>query len=248
MIMAKNFIGTSGWSYDHWIGMFYPEDLGKDRWLEFYTESFDSVELNASFYRLPRKKTFQNWGRRTPPEFIFSVKMSRYVTHVKRLLNPEDSLRMFFDSVSGLGDKCSTILIQLPPGMRFDLERVDSFLKGLTDRYRSYRFTLECRNKSWFNDEVYNLFRKYGIALCISDTPCYPYAEVVTSDFVYVRLHGHEQLYASNYSDQQLEEWADKIRKWNEKGMDVYVYFDNDANAYAVKNALKLKELLGYST
>jgi len=248
MIMAKNFIGTSGWSYDHWIGMFYPEDLGKDRWLEFYTESFDSVELNASFYRLPRKKTFQNWRRRTPPEFIFSVKMSRYVTHVKRLLNPEDSLRMFFDSVSGLGDKCSTILIQLPPGMRFDLERVDSFLKGLTDRYRSYRFTLECRNKSWFNDEVYNLFRKYGIALCISDTPCYPYTEVVTSDFVYVRLHGHEQLYASNYSDQQLEEWADKIRKWNEKGMDVYVYFDNDANAYAVKNALKLKELLGYST
>jgi len=243
--MARNFIGTSGWSYDHWIGKFYPENLNKNKWLEFYTESFDSVELNASFYRLPRKKTFQNWKKRTPPEFIFAVKMSRYVTHVKRLLDPEESLQIFFDAVSSLEEKCSAVLIQLPPSLKFDLERVDKFLRELNTNYKEYRFTLECRNQSWFNDEVYNLFKKYGIALCISDTPCYPYAEEVTAEFVYVRLHGHEQLYASNYSDQQLEEWANRIKHWNEKGMDVYVYFDNDANAYAVKNALKLKELLG---
>ncbi len=243
--MARNFIGTSGWSYDHWIGIFYPENLKKDRWLEYYMKKFDSVELNASFYRLPRKKTFQNWKKRTPSGFTFSVKMSRYVTHMKKLLNPEESLRMFFDSVSGLEEKCNVILIQLPPSLKFDPERVDKFLRELGRNYKEYRFTLECRNQSWFNDEVYSLFRKYGISLCISDTPCYPYAEVVTSDFVYVRLHGHEQLYASKYRDQQLLEWGEKIRHWNKKALDVYVYFDNDANAYAVENALKLKELLG---
>lgn len=242
--MAGNFIGTSGWSYDHWANQFYPKDLNKNRWLEFYTENLDSVELNASFYRLPKKKTFENWWERTPDCFTFSVKMSRYVTHVKRLLDPEDSLKVFFDAVGGLGEKCSTVLIQLPPSLGFETGRVNTFLEELTVKYGDYRFTFECRHQSWFNDGVYDLLRRYGIALCISDTPCYPYSEEVTSGFVYVRLHGHEQLYASDYSDQQLREWADKIRAWNIGGKDVFIYFDNDANAYAVKNALRLRELL----
>ncbi len=242
--MARNFVGTSGWSYDHWIGRFYPEDLGRGEWLEYYTRRFDSVELNASFYRLPSKKTFRNWGERTPPGFTFAVKMSRYVTHVKKLLDPGESLRIFFDAVGGMGGKCGVVLIQLPPSLKFDFDRVDRFLRELRGGYGGYRFALECRNQSWFNEGVYNLVRNYGVAFCISDTPCYPYAEEITADFVYIRLHGHEQLYASRYSDQQLLDWGGKIREWNDHALDVYVYFDNDANAYAVENALKLREIL----
>jgi uncharacterized protein YecE (DUF72 family) len=243
--MTRNFIGTSGWSYDHWVGRFYPGDLNRREWLEFYTKSFDSVELNASFYRLPKKETFRNWRTITPPGFRLSVKMSRYVTHVKKLLSAEESLGIFFDAVSGLGDKCSAVLIQLPPSLKFDPERTDKLLHELKGNYDEYRFTMECRNQSWFNKEVYDLFEEYGVAFCISDTPCYPYTEVVTADFVYVRLHGHEQLYASNYGDEQLGEWANRIKEWNDEDRDVYVYFDNDANAYAIENALKLNEYLG---
>ena len=207
-------------------------------------QHFDTVELNASFYRLPKKKTFVNWRERTPKNFIYSVKMSRYVSHIKRLLDPEESLPRFFESVSALKEKCGPILIQLPPSMKFNEERVIHFLEVLTQTYKGYRFTMECRNESWFLGPVYKLLRGYGVALCLADTPTYPYVEEITSDFVYIRLHGHEQLYASNYSDQQLEEWGVKIRKWNKEGMDVYVYFDNDANAYAPRNALSLKDIL----
>jgi len=242
-IMA-NYIGTSGWSYDHWRGLFYPEELSKGKWLEFYVEKFDTAELNSSFYRLPKRKTFENWRKRTPKNFIFSVKMSRYISHVKRLLDPEESLSRFFEAVSALKEKCGPILIQLPPGLKFDEDRLKNFLELLTRDYRGYRFTMECRNETWFQDPVYEIFRKYNIALCLADTPMYPYAEEITSNFVYIRLHGHERLYASNYSNRQLDELAEKIRKWNKKDMDVYVYFDNDANAYAPKNALRLKEIL----
>lgn len=239
-----NYIGTSGWSYDHWQGLFYPQELSKGRWLEFYMQHFDTVELNTSFYRLPKKKTFVNWRERTPKNFIYSVKMSRYVSHIKRLLNPEESLPRFFESVSALKEKCGPILIQLPPSLKFNEERTENFLRVLTRDYSSYRFTLECRNESWFLKPVYKLLKGYGVALCLADTPNCPYVEEITSDFIYIRLHGHEQLYASNYGDQQLEAWGVKIRGWNNEGMDVYVYFDNDANAYAPKNALGLKEIL----
>ncbi len=244
MVASVNLIGTSGWSYDHWKGIFYPNDLGKRNWLEFYARSLGSVELNASFYRLPSKKIFRSWKDRTPDGFVFAVKMSRYVTHSKRLLNVDESLSIFFDALSGLGRKCSVVLIQLPPSLEFDLKRVGVFLDELTGNYVEHRFTVECRNQSWFNKGVYSLFRRYGIAFCISDTPCYPYTEEITSDFVYVRLHGHEQLYRSCYSDGQLREWAEKVIEWNNLGRDVYVYFDNDANAYAVRNALRLREFL----
>jgi uncharacterized protein YecE (DUF72 family) len=239
-----NYIGTSGWSYSHWQGLFYPQELSKGRWLEFYMQHFDTVELNASFYRLPKKKTFENWRARTPKDFVFSVKMSRYVSHIKRLLDPEESLPRFFESVSALKEKCGPILIQLPPSMKFNEERVINFLEVLTQTHKGYRFTMECRNESWFLDQVYALLKQYGVALCLADTPKYPYVEEITSDFIYIRLHGHEQLYTSNYSDQQLEDWGMKIREWNQEGMDVYVYFDNDANAYAPRNALDLKEIL----
>lgn len=240
--MPKIFIGTSGWSYPHWINLFYPEEIPRGKWLEFYTKKFDTVELNASFYRLPRKITFENWRKRTPEGFIFSVKMSRYVSHIKKLSSPRESLSKFFDAILPLKEKIPVILIQLPPSLKFYEGIADEFLKELTKN--DYGFTLECRNKTWFQDSAYKIFKKYKIALCIADTPQYPYAEEITSDFVYIRLHGHEILYGSNYTEKQLQEWAKKIRKWNKKGMNVYIYFDNDANAYAVHNALRLKEIL----
>ncbi|HIE33949.1 MAG TPA: DUF72 domain-containing protein [Candidatus Altiarchaeales archaeon] len=242
--MLRNFIGTSGWCYNHWVGRFYPENLYSYRWLEYYMKKFDTVELNASFYRLPREKTFENWRKRTPENFLFSVKMNRFVTHVKRLLESKNELKNFFSRVSKLEEKCGPILIQLPPSLEFEMSRTEKFLRELEKNYRNYKFTIECRNETWFNKGVYDLFKEYSIALCISDTPNYPYVEKITADFVYVRLHGHEVLYASNYSEEQLQDWASKIRKWNNKDLDVYVYFDNDADAYAVFNALRLKEIL----
>jgi len=238
-----NFVGTSGWSYDHWTGRFYPQDIDRRKWLEFYCREFDTVELNSSFYRLPRRKTFENWRNRSPKNFIFSVKMSRYVSHVKRLIEPEKTLSKFFESVSGLREKCGPILIQLPPSLGFEQQRAENFFREL-EKY-NYKLTLECRNKSWFFKDSYNLMKEYNIALCLADTPHFPYAEEITSDFVYIRLHGHERLYASNYSEEQLQGWVEKIRGWNKKKkMNCYVYFDNDANAYAVDNAIRLKEIL----
>ena len=240
----KNFIGTSGWSYDHWRGLFYPGDLGKAGWLEFYAEKFDSVELNATFYRLPKEETVRMWRGRTPKDFVFAVKLSRYVTHVKRLLDAGDSLSLFVDRVRHLKEKCGPILIQLPPNLKFNRVRFRDFAAILVGEYKTHRFTLECRNETWFNSGVYDLLRDYGISLCISDTPHYPYSEEVTSSFIYARLHGHEQLYTSNYGREQLGEWAEKIRGWNSDDLDVYIYFDNDANAYAPHNALMLREFL----
>jgi len=172
--------------------------------------------------------------------------MNRFVTHLKRLLESKNELKNFFSRVSKLEEKCGPILIQLPPSLEFERDRTEKFLRELEKNYRNYRFTMECRNETWFNKEVYNLFENYNIALCISDTPNYPYAEEITADFVYVRLHGHEVLYVSNYSEEQLQDWASKIRRWNNNDLDVYVYFDNDADAHAVFNALRLREILQY--
>ncbi len=242
--MSSILIGTSGWSYNHWVGNFYPNNLSKWKWLEFYTEQFNTVELNTTFYRLPMEKTFQNWYRRTPNGFVFSVKMSRYITHIKKLRECDDNISIFFDRIKELKEKCPIILIQLPPSLEFKRNVAENFMDGLTSSHGNYRYTIECRNLSWFSEDSYRLMSKYGIALCFADTPRYPYEEKETADFIYIRLHGHEVLYASDYSKEQLETWANKINGWLDNGMDVYVYFDNDAYAYAPKNAKMLKDIL----
>lgn len=234
-------IGTSGWSYDHWQGLFYPEDLSKDKWLEYYAQSFDTVELNSSFYHLPKLKTFENWRERTPKSFLFSVKSSRFISHILKLNSVRKPLQSLLDAASGLSEKLGPILFQLPPNFTFDLGRLKKFLKILpTDK----RFTFEFRHESWFCSEVYELLRKNNLALTISDMPKYPLVFETTADFVYVRLHGHKVLYVSKYSKAELEVWAQKIKGWLADDLDVYVYFDNDANANAVQNAQELKRPL----
>jgi len=232
-------IGTSGWSYNHWKGLFYPEELPKEEWLEHYCQHFDTVELNSSFYHLPKLMTFENWYKRTPNGFLFSVKGSRFISHILKLNRAREPLQRLLDIASGLKEKLGPILFQLPPNFTIDLERLEKFAKVLpTDR----RFTFEFRHESWFGDETYNLLKKNNLALTISDTPKYPLVFEVTADFVYVRLHGHEVLYASKYSQTELKEWAERIKGWLEQNLDVHIYFDNDAHAHAIQNAQELRE------
>lgn len=232
-------IGTSGWNYDHWKEKFYPSDVAKTRWLEHYSDHFDTVEVNATFYRLPKANTFENWYERTPENFQWAVKGSKFITHTKRLTEAREPLDRLYQSVQILREKTGPILFQLPPSLTFEKARFQAFCKELRP---GLRHTLEVRHASWIDERVFKILKENNIALCISDTAGrYPYCEAVTADFIYVRLHGSKQLYASEYSEHELQEWAKKIRTWNR---DTYIYFDNDHEAYAVKNAGRLKQIL----
>jgi len=232
-------IGTSGWNYNHWKKTFYPPDVTKSKWLEYYTDHFDTVEVNATFYRLPKAKTFENWYERTPENFQWAIKGSKFITHTKRLKKTGEPLERLYKSVQTLKEKTGPILFQLPPSLRFEQERFQAFCKDLRP---GFRYTLEVRHDSWIDEKVFKILKENNVALCISDSAGrYPYCEAVTADFIYVRLHGSKQLYASEYSETELQEWANKIREWNG---DTYVYFDNDHEAYAVKNAIRLKQIL----
>ncbi|NIM47423.1 MAG: DUF72 domain-containing protein [Candidatus Aenigmarchaeota archaeon] len=242
--MAKVYIGTSGYSYPHWSdGVFYPSGLYQPKWLEFYAENFNTVELNVTFYRLPAKKVFEGWYGRTPKDFLFVVKGSRFITHIKRLKNVEEPISLLFDRALALKEKLGMILWQLPPSLKVDTKRLEQFLKLLKTQSKS-RYTFEFRNQSWFTDKIYELLKKYNAALCIADSPSFPKEEVVTADFVYVRFHGGTELYGSNYSDKELSNWAQKIKKWTKQNLDVYCYFNNDAYGYAIQNARTLKDLV----
>jgi uncharacterized protein YecE (DUF72 family) len=232
-------IGTSGWAYEHWRGgAWYPADVKRGGELEYYSGRFDSVEVNSSFYHVPRETTFRAWAEKTPDHFLFAVKASRYITHRLKLKDAAEPLRLVMSRASLLGHKLGPVLFQLSPSYTLDVDRLGEFAALLP---RGKRFTFEFRHPSWFCDETYALLSSRNLSLTIADTPEYPCVERVTADFVYVRLHGHEALYASNYSPKQLSEWAGKIRTWLEDGRDVCVYFDNDACAFAPRNALELR-------
>ncbi|NCN42330.1 DUF72 domain-containing protein [candidate division WWE3 bacterium CG09_land_8_20_14_0_10_47_33] len=261
--MGKIFIGTSGWVYPHWKSLFYPEDLPEKEWLRFYADHFSTVELNSSFYHLPKEKTFKGWYDRTPDDFVFAVKGSRFITHVKKLKNCREPLENLLQAAANLREKLGPVFFQLPSSFEANPERLRAFIKLLPDKEqpcqanpkglffksptlrvkRDWRFAFEFRHSSWFTDEIYAILRKANCALIASDTPSYPYAEVSTANFMYLRLHGHEQLYTSNYSQKQLKEYVEKIKEWRKVG-DVFVFFDNDFEANAVKNAKELNELL----
>lgn len=233
------YIGTSGWNYDHWRGTFYPESTPKSRWLEFYSQTFTTIEVNATFYRQISQSTFQRWKEITPQDFIWAVKANRFITHVKRLRGVEDSLDKFFSQVGLLGNKLGPILFQLPPSLAFDRDTAETFFSLLPGENR---YTVEARHESWTSDDALSIIRSHGIAWCISDTAGrFPYLETVTANFVYIRLHGSRQLYASLYTEEELTKWSEKIESW---GIDVYVYFDNDFMGNAPKNARRLRELL----
>lgn len=236
-------IGTSGWMYDHWRGVLYPPELPKKDWLPFYAQIFDTVEVNASFYHLPKEETFKRWYHETPPNFLFAVKASRYITHVKKLRDVSEALLLFYRRVELLKEKCGPLLFQFPPRLSFFRETMEAFLRELSP---SFRYVFEFRHPSFFCEELYELLRTRGIALCFADTPFFPYAEVTTAPFVYLRLHGSQSLYTHRYSDEELLSWAEKIKRWQEKH-DVYCYFDNDYRGFAVENALTLRGALGLS-
>ncbi|HVN71933.1 MAG TPA: DUF72 domain-containing protein [Desulfomonilia bacterium] len=233
------FIGTSGWNYDHWRGAFYPDGLPKTRWLKYYAGIFQTVEVNATFYGRMQPSTYEKWKQTTPEGFLWSVKASRFITHIRRLDRAEDPTRTFLESVSRLGEKLGPILFQLPPSLAFEKSLAESFFPLLP---HGGRYVIEARHKSWVSDEALTCLKDHGIAWCISDTAGrYPYREAVTAGFIYIRLHGSKRLYASCYTEDELKEWAAKMRNW---GLDAYVYFDNDFMGYAPMNAVKLRELL----
>ncbi|MGZ6291757.1 MAG: DUF72 domain-containing protein [Syntrophales bacterium] len=235
------YIGTSGWNYEHWRDIFYPASFARSAWLQFYAQNFATVEVNATFYRLPKPETFENWRRATPEGFIWAVKANRFITHIKRLQDAGEALGKFFGTASTLKEKFGPVLFQLPPGLTFDDETLDEFCKNL-EKY-NHPSALEVRHESWLSDRVMTKLGKHGVAFCISDTAGrYPYGEFVTADFIYIRLHGSRKLYASDYTDEELQMWAEKIRQWKRE---TYVYFDNDSGGYAPKNAARLKEILG---
>lgn len=241
------YIGTSGYSYKHWAdGVFYPSKLNQRDWLEFYSTCFNSVELNVTFYRLPKKTVFERWVEQTPDQFAFSVKGSRFITHLKKLSDCEEALRLFFDHASALKNNLKTVLWQLPPTLKIDAERLEDFCLMLekTPLSGPVRHAFEFRHQSWFCPEVYKILHCHHHALCIAHSDRWPFAEEITARFVYVRFHGGGLSYGSDYSMKELVRWAGKIKTWLRDGFDVFCYFNNDAYGYAVKNALDLLELV----
>lgn len=234
-------IGTSGWHYDHWRGPFYPEDLAKKEFLSFYRQHFNTVEINNSFYQLPSKKTLAEWRESVPAGFIFAVKGSRYITHMKKLKDPGQSLPPLLERLQVLGDRLGPILFQLPPRWHFNAARLEAFLTALPP---DYRYALEFRDPSWLHQEAYRLLRKKGAAFCIYELAGRLSPKEVTADFVYIRLHGPEGAYQGCYDKQTLAGWAGAISAWTGRGLTVFAYFDNDEAGYAAQNALELQEML----
>jgi len=239
---GKAYIGTSGWNYKSWRKDFYG-DTPQKQWLPFCAERFTGIEVNGTFYRLQDKSTFQKWRDKTPEGFAFAIKGHRYVTHNKKLIDAEESVIRCRDSASLLGERLAAVVWQLPAFLKKDVERLEKFLKSLR-RWSSTRHAIEFRHKSWFNHEVVECLKRGAVAVCISDAPDWPMWEEVTTDVVYVRLHGHTRKYASSYSKPALGKWATRIRRWLQEDRVVHVYFDNDAEGAAPLNALTLLELL----
>lgn len=237
-------IGTSGWSYDHWDGVLYPPGTPPAQRLAHYVQAFDTVELNASFYRWPRPTSFASWRRRLPPEFLLSVKAPRGLTHAKRLYSPEIWIERVAAGWHELGDKRGVLLVQLAPQQARDDARLDYFLRLLPPWIP---VAVELRHPSWQDDAVLALLEGHGAAYVVMSGAGLPCLLRATASFVYVRLHGpdHDHLYGGSYSDQDMGWWADRIREWADAGKDVWAYFNNDGGGNAVRNARTLRAVLG---
>jgi len=231
------YIGTSGWHYDHWRQLFYPDKLPKAKWLEFYSRHFTTVELNNSFYRLPSEEAFTNWRDSSPANFTFAVKVSRFITHIKRLKGIEEPVNTFLERAKILKEKLGPLLYQLPPSMHRDDERLESFLSILP---LEFKHTFEFRHQSWLDGGVLEILRRYNAGLCVFDMPDLSCPLAATADFAYIRFHGSTGLYSSLYSDEELAEWAKRLAGLVPEVKEVYIYFNNDTEAFAVKNAMTL--------
>jgi uncharacterized protein YecE (DUF72 family) len=241
MKKGKIYIGTSGWHYKHWKGTFYPAEIKDAEQFSYYSRYFDTVEINNSFYRLPSAKTFEGWKKASPKGFLFAVKASRYITHMKKLKADGRSLRSFFTRANKLQEKTGPILFQLPPKWNINTERLADFLSRLP---KGDRYTFEFRNHTWYNNEVYELLKKYNCAFCVYELEHHLSPVEVTADFVYIRLHGPGNKYQGSYTSVALKKWAKRCLQWQKDKKDVYVYFDNDQEGYAAFNAQQLIKLV----
>jgi uncharacterized protein YecE (DUF72 family) len=235
-------IGTSGWNYPRWRHGFYAT-VPQRYWLRFCAERFTGIEVNATFYRLQRTSTFERWREQTPDDFRFAMKGNRYLTHNKKLAEPDGPIRLERERAKGLGHKLAAVVWQVPRQFHKNAARLHTFAQAL-DAWPETRHALEFRHDSWFDDEVADCLRLRRLAVCMSDAADWPMWNAVTTDLVYVRLHGHTRTYASSYGPRALQEWARRIRRWLAEGRDVHIYFDNDSEGAAPRNALRLLKLV----
>ncbi|MFQ5972073.1 MAG: DUF72 domain-containing protein [Alphaproteobacteria bacterium] len=234
-------IGTSGWHYKPWIGPFYPEGTRPNAFLAYYATRFSTAEVNSTFYGLPRTATVTQWRESTPPDFLFSCKASRYITHIRRLREPAEGLGRFFGAVEALEDKLGPVLFQLPPRWLRNRDRLAAFLEALPG---GHRYAFEFRDESWLEDEVFDLLDARGAACCHYDFDRRQPAVRSAADFVYIRLHGPLGAYRGSYDDRALAGWARRIADWSTAGRDVFCYFDNDEAGYAARDAQRLIDMI----
>lgn len=235
------FIGTSGWHYGDWRGRFYPQGMPSIEYLDYYSRFFNTVELNGVFYRMPKPSAVTHWYQVTPKQFRFAYKASRFITHIKKLKEPREPLRLMYRMADRLKEKLAVILFQLPPHWSVDLERLKHFLSALPT---GYRHVMEFRHPSWFVPEVYELLDRYRVALCFYDMKGEPSPRVLTAPWVYMRMHGPSSLYGGDYQDTALKPLAKDVKQWAKRQKAVYVYFNNDRQGYAIQNAKRLLELV----
>ena len=238
-------IGCSGWDYKHWRGDFYPADLPRTRWFEHYAALFDTVEINNTFYRLPEERTFAAWAERAPARFVYAVKASRFLTHMKKLKSPEEPLDRLFTRMRPLNGRLGPVLYQLPPGWPLDLPRLEQFLQALP---QDEKHVMEFRHTSWYADEVMRLLERFNVSLCLHDMQGSATGRERVGPFIYARFHGATGKYGGGYSDDRLAGWADWLGAQRAAGFDVYAYFNNDVGGHAPRNAGTLRRLMGERT
>jgi uncharacterized protein YecE (DUF72 family) len=241
MTRGRARIGCSGWQYKHWRGDFYPADLPQSQWFDYYAATFDTVEINNSFYRLPERTTFATWASRAPGAFEFAVKASRFLTHMKKLKDPEEPIERLFSRMRALESHLGPVLYQLPPGWTVNVERFQHFVEVLP---RGVRHVMEFRDPSWYDPAICRLMRAHGVALCLHDMPGSATGRHGASPFVYVRFHGSGTKYGGGYSDARLRGWAEWLNARRDEGCDVYAYFNNDIGGHAPRDAVTLRQVL----
>ncbi|MBA7648607.1 hypothetical protein ES703_56395 [subsurface metagenome] len=232
-------VGTSGWHYEHWRELFYPPGLPKSKWFEHYAQHFDTVEINNTFYHLPKETSLKRWHKQAPKNFLYAVKANRYITHIKRLKDTSQELKRFFDRIGLLKSRLGPILYQLPPSLHKDLDLLETFIKLLPKKVPA---VFEFRHNSWFSEDAFKLLNKYNAGFCVHDLSGKETPRVVTADIIYVRFHGPTGKYEGDYSKSMLQSWAKWLKEHTKEARSVYAYFNNDIGGHAITNAKQLRE------